>query len=222
MAIMFRLGRAMGYAPIHGLRISDIERVRVMNLRKYAMAAAFLIALPVAVQAGTRDEVLRAMDQCAAVADKDQRLACFDQLAPQVKAAIAEAPMAGPPTAEQQKSWFGFDFGNLFGTAPKQQATSEQFGSENLPPPPPKEGEAPPPGPIDSITANVKDYAYNPFGKVVVFLEGGEVWQQIQGDPEHAMFSKSGNNVVISRGVMGSYNMQVNGSNKVIKVRRIK
>ena len=194
----------------------------MMNLRNTAIAAAFFVALPVAAQAGTRDDVLRAMDQCAAVADKDQRLACFDQLAPQVKAAIAEAPMAGPPTAEQQRSWFGFDFGNLFGTAPKQQATSEQFGSENLPPPPPKEGEAPPPGPIDSITSNVRDYAYNPFGKFVVFLEGGEVWQQIQGDPEHAMFSKSGNSVVISRGLMGSYNLQIDGSNKVYKVKRIK
>jgi len=195
-----------------------------MTLRVYATAAAFLAALSAPAQAGVRDDVLRAMDQCAAVADKDQRLACFDQLAPQVKAALAETPMAGPPTLEQQKSWFGFDFGNIFGGAPppSQQMTPQQFGGENLPPPPPKAGEPPPPGPIDSITANVTDYAFNPFGKFVVFLEGGEVWQQIQGDPEHAIFSKKGNTVLISRGVMGSYNMQINGSNKVIKVKRIK
>jgi hypothetical protein len=193
-----------------------------MNLRAYAIAVAFLVGLPVAAQAGVRDDVLRAMDQCAAVSDKDQRLACFDQLAPQVKAAIAEAPMAGPPTIEQQKSWFGFDFGNLFGTAPKQQTTSEQFGSENLPPPPPREGEPPPPGPIDSITANVTDYAFNPSGKFVIFLEGGEVWQEIQGDADRAVFRKKDNAVLISRGLMGSYNLQINGSNKVFKVKRIK
>lgn len=193
-----------------------------MNLRKYAIAAGFTMCLPVVAQASVRDDVLRALDHCAAVADKDQRLACFDQLAPQVKAAIAEAPMAAPPTPEQQKSWFGFDFGNIFGTAPKQQTTSEQFGSENLPPPPPKEGEAPPPGPIDSITANVTDYAFSPTGKFVIFLEGGEVWQQIQGDSDRATFKKQDNTVLISRGMMGSYNLQINGSNKVFKVKRIK
>jgi hypothetical protein len=193
-----------------------------MNLRRHVIFAAFVVSLPVASQAGVRDDVLRAMDQCAAVADKDQRLACFDQLAPQVKAALAETPMAGPPTIEQQKSWFGFDFGNIFGTAPQQQTTAAQFGSENLPPPPPKEGEPPPPGPIDSITANVSDYAFNPTGKFVIFLEGGEVWQQIQGDPERAVFKKHDNAVLISRGVMGSYNLQLNGSNRVFKVHRIK
>lgn len=193
-----------------------------MNLRRYAVTLAFFVGLSAAAQAGVRDNVLRAMDQCAAVADKDQRLACFDQLAPQVKAAIAEAPMAGPPTAEQQRSWFGFDFGNLFGNAPSQQTSPEQFGSENLPPPPLKEGEAPPPGPIDSISAEVADYAVNPFGKFVIFLAGGEVWKQIEGDPERAQFKKEGNIVVISRGLMGSYNLQLNDSNKVFKVKRIK
>ena len=193
-----------------------------MNLRVYTIAAFFFLGPAVVAQASTRDDVLRAMDQCAAVADKDQRLACFDQLAPQVKAALAETPMAGPPTLEQQKSWFGFDFGNIFGTAPKQQTTPQQFGSENLPPPPPKEGEPPPPGPIDSITANVTDYAFNPSGKFVIFLEGGEVWQEIQGDAERAIFKKQDNTVLISRGLMGSYNLQINGSNKVFKVKRIK
>lgn len=195
-----------------------------MNLRRYTAAAAFVVCVPIASQAGVRDDVLRAMNQCAAVADKDQRLACFDQLAPQVKAALAETPIAGPPTVEQQKSWFGFDFGNLFGGAPppSQQMTPQQFGGENLPPPPPKPGETPPPGPIDSITANVTDYAINPSGKFVIFLEGGEVWQEIQGDAERANFKKKDNTVLISRGLMGSYNLQLNGSNKVFKVKRIK
>ena len=193
-----------------------------MNLRVYTIAAVFFLGLAAVAQASTRDNVLRAMDQCAAVADKDQRLACFDQLAPQVKAALAETPMAGPPTLEQQKSWFGFDFGNIFGTAPRQQTTPQQFGSENLPPPPPKEGESPPPGPIDSITANVTDYAFNPSGRFVIFLEGGEVWQEIQGDAERAIFKKQDNSVLIARGLMGSYNMQINGVGQSFKVRRIK
>lgn len=193
-----------------------------MNWRICSAALALCAVFPLTAQAGLRDEVLRAMDQCAGIADKDQRLACFDQLGPQVKAALAEVPMAGPPTIEQQKSWFGFDFGDIFGTSPSRQTTPEQFGSENLPKPPPKEGEPPPPETIESITANVTDYAFNPFGKFVVFLESGQVWRQIEGDSGRANFKRGGNTVLISRGALGSYNLQINDSNVVYKVKRIK
>jgi hypothetical protein len=193
-----------------------------MNLRIGAAMALLVLSLSIPAQAGVRDEVLRAMDQCAMITDKDKRLACFDQLSVQVKQAIAEGPRTGPPTAEQQKSWFGFDFGDIFG-GPGQQTTPQQFGSEHLPAPPLKEGEPPPEGPIDSITANVTDYALNPFGKFVVFLESGQVWKQIGGESDLANFKKSGGNIVlISRGMLGSYNMQINGSNRVFKVKRIK
>ena len=196
-----------------------------MNVRALTAVVLLTLTVPMTAQAGVRDEVLRAMDQCSVIADKDQRLACFDALSVQVKQAIAEGPMTGPPTAEQQKSWFGFDFGNVFGDnrSPQQQTTPQQFGSESLPAPPPKPGETPPEGPIDSITANVTDYALNPFGKFVVFLESGQVWKQIGGEADVANLKKSGGNtVLISRGALGSYNMQFNGSNKVFKVKRIK
>jgi len=56
-----------------------------------------------------------------------------------------------------------------------------------------------------------------------VFLDGGQVWKQIGGEADVANFKKSGGNTVqISRGVLGSYNMQINDSNKVFKVKRIK
>jgi hypothetical protein len=194
-----------------------------MNLRAPAAFAAFVLLLPITAQAGVRDDVLSAMDQCATITDKDKRLACFDSLSVQVKQAIAEGPATGPMTAEQQKSWFGFDFGNLFGSSPQQQDTPDKFGSENLPAPPPKPGEPPREGPIDSITAKVTDYALNPFGKFVVFLDSGQVWKQIGGEADIANFKKGGSNtVLISRGLLGSYNMQINDSNKVFKVKRIK
>lgn len=193
-----------------------------MNVRALTAVVFLTLSVPMTAQGGVRDEVLKAMDQCSVISDKDQRLACFDALSVQVKQAIAEGPMTGPPTAEQQKSWFGFDFGNLFG-GPNQQTTPQQFGSENLPAPPPKPGEPAPEGPIDSITAKVTDYALNPFGKFVVFLESGQIWKQIGGEADIATFNKGGENtVMISRGALGSYNMQINGSNKVFKVKRIK
>jgi hypothetical protein len=203
-----------------------------MNRLLWGTAAAALFFAVPALAADQR-EVLEALGKCAGLADDKARLACYDGLAPQVKdalsappAAVASAQPPGPPTEEQQKSWFGFDVGGLFGTAPAQQTTPQQFGSDKLPPPPP-----PPPGttpaqppPIDSITAGVTDYAINPFGKFIVFLDNGQVWKQEQGDADRAQFRKNpkDNKITISRGFIGSYNMTLNDSTKVYKVTRVK
>ena len=93
-----------------------------------------------------------------------------------------------------------------------------------MPTPPPAAGESaapPPPEQIESITAAVTDYSFNPFGKFIVFLDNGQVWREI--DPDLAHFNKGGaNTVTIERGMMGSYNMRINDGNKIYKVTRIK
>jgi hypothetical protein len=201
-----------------------------MNRSLWGTAAAVLFF---AVPAFGADQtlVLEALGKCAGLADDKARLACYDALAPQVKDALGAPPAAvgstqPPPTQEQQKSWFGFDVGNIFGTAPAQQTTPQQFGSDKLPaPPPPPPGTAPAQPPvIDSITAGVTDYAINPFGKFIVFLDNGQVWKQEQGDADRAQFRKNpkDNKVSISRGFIGSYNMTLNDSEKVYKVTRVK
>lgn len=199
---------------------------RVINMRAGAVAAILLLVLPLAAKAGPREEVIKAMDQCATIGDNSQRLACFDKLTPQVKAVLAQIVTAQErqPTAEEQKSWFGFDVGNLFGGNPEpmQQATPQQFGADNLPAPPVKNSETPLPGPIDSISATVTDYAFNPLGKFVVFLEGGQVWKETDSDTDRNAFNRSVNRVTISRGFLGSYNMKINNSDKIYKVTRVK
>jgi hypothetical protein len=194
-----------------------------MNLRTCAIVSALLAAAPTAIQAGPREDALHALDQCSAMTDEHARVTCYDRIAPQVKAALGAPASPHPPTEAEQKSWFGFDLDNIFGSSPAQQTTPQQFGSENVPPPPPPANEPPPPGPIESITAKVTNYAMDPFGKFVIFLDNDQVWQQLQGDAEHASFHKGGGDTVtISRGFIGSYNLQINDSNKVFKVKRIK
>ena len=77
---------------------------------------------------------------------------------------------------------------------------------------------------VDSITAGVSEFAYNPFGRFIVFLDNGQVWKQIEGDVDRAVFPKLGkdNKVTISRGFIGSYNLTINDSAKVFKVTRVK
>ena len=198
-----------------------------MNRLLWGAAAAVLFFAVPAFAADQR-EVLEALGKCAALTEDKARLACYDALAPQAKEALSTPPAVAlsPPTEEQQKSWFGFDVGGLFGTAPAQQTTPQQFGSDKLPapPPPPPGAEPAQPPVIDSITAGVTDYAIKPFGKFIVFLDNGQVWKQQEGDADHAHFEKNpkDNKVTISRGFIGSYNMTLNDSDKVYKVTRVK
>jgi hypothetical protein len=202
-----------------------------MNPRTGAAAAAILVMClsATAALAGPRDDALEAVARCAAQTDDHARLACYDAAAARVKDALAAPPAPQvAETPEEQKSWFGLP--DVFGGSGKPpQTTPEQFGNEGLPPPPPpppvpgEPAPPPPPQPIDSITAGVSDYAFNPFGKFTVFLDNGQIWQQIQGDTDKARFKKSGpNTVTISRGLLGSYNLQVNDFEAIFKVRRLK
>jgi hypothetical protein len=202
-----------------------------MNFRRLALTVVVLAPLssghaaqpppPVAPQ-----DVLEALGRCARIVDKLARLACYDALAPRVKDALAAPPVSLPgnraPTAEEERSWFGFDLSSLFGSSPVQQTTPEQFGGDRLASTHAKEETAA--AEIDSITAGVTDVAYTRFGRFIVFLDNGQVWRQIEGDADHATFKKppKDNKVSISRGFIGSYNLSINDSEKLYKVTRVR
>jgi len=201
-----------------------------MNIARVAAFAAILI-IPCAAGAGPRDDLVDGMAKCGALADNAARLACYDALNPTVKAAQSEpAPPAAapaPPAApEDTRAWY--DPSRIFGVSPVQQTEPEQFGGEalNAPPLPPGTPATPqntPPPALDSITATVTDYAFDPYDKFVVFLDNGQVWKQLESDTGvKARFVKGGKNtVVISRGFIGSYNITINDGPSY-KVRRVK
>src|SRR5258706_12220818 len=191
-----------------------------MNLSRIGWIAVN-VAAPAAAFAGPQEELIEGMAKCAVVADNTARLACYDALAPQLKAARAAPP------ATDNRAWY--DPGRIFGTSPSAQTTPEQFGAENLAPPappPPRPGEPPPPVPpqaLDGIGSKVKDLAPNPPGPFGDFLANVGAWQQLEGDTDRVHFRRGElNTVVISRGALGSYNMRVNEAGVSVKVRRLK
>ena len=210
-----------------------------------ALAILLLASLP--AYAGADDDVIAAIGKCASLTGDAARLACYDQVAVQARAmaavpqqSVATPPVAPqqpvaavppvqpatqtPPVAQKDESWFGL--GSLFSSddrrSPSGQMTPAQFGSEALSAPPPAPGQVAQ-EPLDSITATVDDFAYNPYGRFTVFLDNGQVWKQVTGDTDRAHFSKrSKDRVTISRGLIGSYSLVIRDHVSLYKVTRIK
>jgi hypothetical protein len=194
-----------------------------MNSRRIASVFGLvLVLLGGRASAASRDDVLQALGRCAAIAENNARLACYDALAPRIKDALATPPasLAHEPTKEEQESWFGFDIGSLFGGGSAEPTTAEQFGKERtVEAQATREREE-----IDSISAGVTEAAFTPVGQFIVFLDNGQVWRQLQGDSDRAHFRSNTkeNKVTISRGALGSYNLAINGSDRIFKVTRVK
>jgi hypothetical protein len=194
---------------------------------KPSPAALLTVFLFAALPAHASDDLATAISKCAALNDNTARLVCYDKIAGR-PTTIVIAPQtevqAPPPAKNEGESWFGI--ADWFGSdkaSPAVQTTPKQFGSENLPAPPAAPGVPPPAEPLDHITATVSDFAYNPFGRFVVFLDNGQIWQQLEADTDRARFSKTKKDqVTISRGLIGSYNLVIEGHNGLYKVKRIK
>jgi hypothetical protein len=195
-----------------------------MNYRLALVAMLAVALVPQVAMAASRDDTLEAVAKCATIIDDKLRLGCYDTLAPRVRDALGAPPeaLSHNPTAEEQKSWFGFDIAGLFGrndNAP--QRTPQEFGRDQVEP------AAPPSAPemqeIDSITAHVTDYSFRD-DKFTVFLDNGQVWQQLSGDSGVARFAADpkANSVRISRGFLKSYNLKLNDDNSYYKVKRLK
>jgi hypothetical protein len=194
-----------------------------MNCKTAVFAIFALMAFAPVASAASQDDTLEAVAKCATILDDKLRLGCYDALMPRVRDALGTPPetLARNPTEEEQKSWFGFDIAGLFGQDKTPQTTPQQFGKENVESS--SSAAAPEMQDIDSITASVTDYSFRD-NKFTVFLDNGQIWQQLNGDNNVARFKSNpkDNAVTISRGLLKSYNLKINGNNSFYKVKRLK
>jgi len=103
------------------------------------------------------------------------------------------------------------------GGAPQASDLVAKFGAESLP-----EHEAEK-ARVAKIVSDVDQFAFTGYHKIVVFLANGQVWSQTQGDTTTFRLSARKKYVAeISRGLLGSYNLKIEGMNKLAKVVRIK
>ena len=129
---------------------------------------------------------------CRAITDDDARLACYDALPgpaePATTALAAAAPAAG--SAPSAVEMFGRESETL------RRAAGAQ---------------------LEEITATVVDVQSVYGGKVVVQLDNGQVWTQVDTTP---IDLRSGEAVRIRRAALGSFLLSEVGRNRSVRVRR--
>jgi hypothetical protein len=135
---------------------------------------------------------------CRLIADSAQRLACYDRQAAVVDKAIASRDLVVIDKARAtaaKRSLFGFsipNFGGLFG------------GGEND---------------VKQIESTIATVSHNAEGGWLLKLADGSLWTQVD-DAELGLSPERGEKVVVSRGSLGSFYIQI-GKQPGYKVKRV-
>ena len=167
-----------------------------------------LASLP-ALAEPTRDEVMAAAARCDGIADNRVWLDCFYGSAQPMRALLNLAPanpaqvrLVPPPGAEPRRVPV------VASAQPRQQQQSGGFWSDVL-------GDTKP----EARDIAMSKYDFDRSGRLRVALANGQVWQQMESDVARAKWNKpaSSYRASVSRGVMGTYDLRVEGV--VYKVR---
>ena len=181
--------------------VSHGNALRRPNLRKWgdyvgpALAGLLAFSVTAAVAAEKpappeRNEALKALTGCRAIADASARLACFDRAVADIDKAEAGGDIVivdRKQARAARRRAFGFNFSEL---SIFDRAT-------------PKEE-------MDNLVAKIASAHRNSDGRWVIVLEDGAVWREI-GDPEPNLQPVPGATARISRGSLGSFFIKIDG-----------
>jgi hypothetical protein len=154
-----------------------------------AAASAVAFAAPKSKEVGEPAVVQHLLD-CRKLASDAERLACYDKAAAAMESATASGDLVSIDREQRRaarRQAFGFTLPSL-GFLDRGE----------------KEGGA------DRVTATIAEVSQDPYGKLVIKLDDGAMWTQtepeILGRRPH-----KGSTVVISKGMLGSYFMTIDG-----------
>jgi hypothetical protein len=188
-----------------------------MSSGRWLAGVAIVLSLgagQTALRASSSDALAGQLKRCAALTDASPRLACYDALAgkaaPSATAAGAPSPPASGAVAASPSS------GAVATTAaPAATAAPDiaDFGVRNGP----LEGER---NPVreKSMLAVVSAVSIVGRGELVVTLDNGQVWRQLQAS-DYPL--KPGDHVEIDLAALGSYRLWTPSTRRATKVTRI-
>ena len=135
---------------------------------------------------------------CRAIAEDAARLTCYDKLPDHPTPGLATAAHLAPSAAAvspSSETLFGRD------TVQSEELVRRAAGISRL----------------DEVTSRVSGVERNPLGKLVLSLDNGQVWVQLDSSTVRI---ESGEVVRIRRAALGSYLLTGAGGKRSIRVRR--
>lgn len=185
---------------IHELMI--FQEMVLINVYAFSIIAlgAVAIAAPAAAQSNA-EAVLKEAKSCVDLEKDKRRLACYDRVLS--AAAVSDISEAGDDTTAMIT--VELDSADSFGNE-ALEAKRKSFDKNRL----------------QSITASVAEIKKDPYKKLTISLENGQVWKQLDSDNKISLPNPDkAKSVIISRRALGSYRMQLEPIGKLILVRRI-
>jgi hypothetical protein len=158
--------------------------------------------------------------QCAAIGNDSERLACYDRIfrAPAATAAASPAAGAAATSVVAPSATSAVVPAAATVAAPAASTPSDDFGlteaAKRAREPEESRQKRP-----ESISAAVARVARQPAGELVVTLENGQVWTQLQADPRARV--AVGDTVTIKTAALGSF-LLVTTNRYATRVRRVK
>ncbi|WP_297891660.1 hypothetical protein [Shewanella sp.] len=157
------------------------------------------------------------LTQCAATADKLERLICYDNLA----ASIKSTPATTSATIETQTAPVGVaavvaaPAVAVAASAPAAPAAPAANIEDNFG----MEAKRVQENTVDKIYLDVQSVSEDPYGALKVTFTNGQVWKQTEG----RKFSlKQGEKVYIEKAALGSFLMGTDNRNAQVRVKRLK
>ncbi|MCT7947568.1 type VI secretion protein [Shewanella septentrionalis] len=174
-------------------------------MRLTLMAAAIML---VSVQANASIE--QQLTQCAATADKLDRLICYDKLAESVKGVTpaSASTQASPATVATIAA----------PTAVAAAATAPQAPAANIVDDFGMEAKRVQENTVDKIYLEVQSITEDPYGAIKVTFTNGQVWKQTDGRKFNL---KQGEKVYIEKAALGSFLMGTDERNAKARVKRL-
>lgn len=196
-------------------------------LQVLAGLSVMVVSAPAGAATRSEREVLEDMALCSAMTDEAERLRCFDNVMPKVRAALGRAAEEGDAVSLFGLTLWEDSDGDGEADADDGEPTRpEDFGIENVPaenrPDAPEETEVADTRPevITSITANIVETLTARDGSYVFVLDNGQIWRQT--DADRVFKSRRDTVAIIETGFLGSYRMHFEGKNQTFTVRRVK
>ena len=174
------------------------------------ISASLLFVLAAATPAMAQDALSSQLTACVQITGVLQRLACYDRVAhslgPVPVPRSAPVQRAAPPPVA---------YAPPIAAAPPVAAPPIGLGSERLP-----RTASAAPRRAQELTAAITGISFDARGRFTITLDNGQVWRQLEGDT--AMLQGARNSTArISRGALGSYDLNVVGRNATYRVSRL-